>query len=115
MTRVNSVYTMATWVVEPGNEHVFISEWKAFADWTVEHKPGAMVGYLLQDPQRPHQFVSFGPWESIDGLKSWRECPEYAAFLTRVRSLCTDFMPQVYTQVARAEKAKKELQQQRRE
>jgi heme-degrading monooxygenase HmoA len=100
MHRANLPYTMAVWTVKPGNEQQFILEWQSFADWTAANQPGALKGYLLQDPQIPYQFVSFGPWESVHALRSWRESPQYAEFLARVMKLCSDFLPQLLTQVA---------------
>jgi quinol monooxygenase YgiN len=104
MNRANLPYTMATWTVKPGNEQQFIMEWRSFADWTVANQRGALKGYLLQDPQLPYQFVSFGPWESVDALRSWRESKEYAAFLSKAKTLCSDFAPQILTQVAATER-----------
>jgi heme-degrading monooxygenase HmoA len=100
MHTINQPYTLGVWSVKLGNEKTFIAEWKAFADWTAKNQPGAGTGHLLQDPERPNQFVSFGPWESVDAIKSWRERAEFKAFVSRVRELCDDFQPRSLTLVA---------------
>jgi len=93
MNKINQPYTLGTWTAKAGNERTFITEWQAFARWTARNQPGAGTAYLLQDPDHPRQFVSFGPWESPDAIKAWRERPEFKAFASKVRELCDDFQP----------------------
>ncbi len=93
MNRIDQPYTLGTWTTKVGKEKAFVAEWKAFARWTAKNQPGAGIGYLLQDPEHPRQFVSFGPWENADAIKAWREHPEFKAFGAKVRELCDDFQP----------------------
>jgi quinol monooxygenase YgiN len=100
MSKPNQIYTLGNWTTKVGNEQAFITEWQTFAQWTAQHQQGAGIGYLLQDPDHPQQFVSFGPWESPEAVKAWRERPEFKAFVLKVRELCEDFQPRTLVLVA---------------
>ncbi len=100
MNEVKKLYTLGTWTAKVGKEETFMAEWQAFARWTARNQPGAGRAYLLQDPEHPQQFISFGPWESQDAIKSWRERPEFREFVARVRQLCDDFQPRSFVAVA---------------
>jgi quinol monooxygenase YgiN len=100
MDKVNQMFTVGKWVTKVGLEKTFIAEWESFARWTGRNQPGAGIGYLLQDPERPQQFVSFGPWENVEAINTWRDRPEFKAFVIRVRELCEDFQPQSLILVA---------------
>ena len=96
-------YTLGNWSVKPGNEGAFISEWKTFAAWTARNHPGAGTGYLLQDPEHPQQFVSFGSWESTEIIQDWRKSSEFQAFVTKVKTLCDGFQPHTLRLVTTSE------------
>lgn len=100
MNNPNQLYTLGNWTTKVGNEQAFIAEWEKFAKWTALHQKGAGVGNLLQDPEHPRQFVSFGPWDSPEAIKAWREQPEFKAFVSKVRDLCEDFQPRNLVLVA---------------
>ena len=100
MHKTDQLYTLGNWTAKPGYEKQFIAEWEAFARWTARNQPGAGAGYLLQDPEHPRQFVSFGPWDNADAIKAWRERPEFKAFVLKIRGLCDDFQPRTLVPVA---------------
>lgn len=100
----NSIpYTVGLWTVKPGKENAFIAEWRTFAKWTAKNQPGAKTGYLLQDPKSPEKFISFGPWESEEAVRRWRESPEFKLFGSRVKDLCSEFQPRSLVLVATSE------------
>lgn len=103
MNTINQQYTLGIWTVKPGNEHAFIAEWEAFAKWTAKNQPGAKTACLLQEKEHPAQFVSFGPWENVEAIKSWRERPEFKTFVSKARELCLDFQPRSFELVATTE------------
>jgi heme-degrading monooxygenase HmoA len=103
MNKINQPYTLGIWTTKTGNEKAFIIEWEAFAKWTAVNFSGAGTGYLLQDREHPEQFISFGPWESMEVIKGWRERPEFKAFATKARELCSVFEPRSFVQVASSE------------
>ena len=103
MIKVNQPYTVGKWIAKVGSERAFIIEWENFAKWTARNQQGAGIGYLLQDQEKPQQFISFGAWENDAAIKAWRERPEFRAFVSRVRELCEDFQPQSLTLVASSE------------
>ncbi len=100
MKKTNQLYTMGHWTAKAGRESEFRAEWEAFARWTGKNQPGAGVAYLLRDNEHPQKFVSFGPWESAEAIKAWRERPEFKAYVGKLRELCEDFQPQSLTAVA---------------
>ena len=101
MNDINQPYTLGIWSAKAGNEMAFIGEWNAFARWTAHNQPGAAgTAYLLQDSANPRQFISFGPWESSDAIKAWRDRPEFKAFVSKARELCDDFQPRSLVRVA---------------
>ena len=93
MNKIGQPYTLGLWTIKEGNEKAFIAEWNAFAKWTVKNLTGSGRAYLLQDQESPEQFIFFGPWDSADAIKAWRERPEFKAFVSKVRELCDDFQP----------------------
>ena len=93
MGEPGQLYTSGLWSVRPGKEADFIRAWEQFAQWTSEHQPGVGDGRLLQDPEHPDKFLSFGPWESAERIAEWRSRPEFAAFVTTARELCEDIQP----------------------
>ena len=100
MTRLNQPFTVGKWMTKAGREAAFVAEWKQFADWTAGNQPGAGTGYLLQDPERPQNFLSFGPWENAEAIQAWRDRPEFKAFASRAKELCEEFLPQSFVLVA---------------
>lgn len=97
---VGTPFTLAEWIVRPGNETAFIEAWDRFAGWTAGHQPGAMVGALLQDTADPRRFVSYSPWGSPEEIAAWRGSPEFRAAFERFRELCESITPHAMTCVA---------------
>jgi len=100
MSKIDQLYTVGKWVTKPGFEKQFISGWEAFAKWTAVNIPGAGTGSLLQNRERPQEFISFGPWESPEAVKAWRESPEFKKSVSQLREMCEEFQPQSFTLVA---------------
>jgi quinol monooxygenase YgiN len=97
---VGTPVTLARWEVKSGNEAAFIEAWDRFAEWTAEHRAGAMVGVLLQDATDLRRFVSYGPWTGPEQIAAWRRTPEFRDAFTRFGELCTAIEPHVMTCVA---------------
>ncbi|MFI5251888.1 MAG: antibiotic biosynthesis monooxygenase family protein [Bacteroidota bacterium] len=93
-------YTLALWTVKPGMEKQFIEEWNKFATWSAQHQPGAFKPSLLHSVEHPLQFVSFGGWEDVEKIKTWRSLPEFSAFVERAKKLCDNFTPGMYSLTA---------------
>lgn len=100
MIKVNQPYTVGKWTTRIGSERAFITEWERFAKWTAKNQQGAGIGYLLQDKEKPQEFISFGPWENDDAIKAWRERPEFKTFVSTIGELCAKFQPQSLALVA---------------
>ncbi|MGA2934334.1 MAG: antibiotic biosynthesis monooxygenase family protein [Methanomicrobiales archaeon] len=100
------IYTVGLWTVRPGNEDEFIRAWKDFATGTASYAKGPIYGRLLQDLENPGRFVSFGPWEDIEGVQAWRQQPEFKKAFGRFMELCDEISPGTFLLVA--ESARKE-------
>jgi len=86
MKHRDQLYTLGVWTVKAGQESTFVAEWDAFAKWTAKSHPAAGDAYLLKDAEHPQQFISFGPWDSPEAVKAWRERPEFKVFVRREQS-----------------------------
>lgn len=103
MNKVSEIYTLGIWTAKKGKENNFKTAWESFAKWTRKNQAGAGTACLLQDPEKPQQFISYGPWESAEAIKSWRECPEFKTFLSQARELCEELQPRTLVLVATSE------------
>jgi heme-degrading monooxygenase HmoA len=89
-------WTLGSWRTREGKEQDFRRAWETFARWTIANIPGATEAFLLQDPNDPLHFVSFGPWQSLGSIADWRSRNEFAAFLSQANDLCEAFQPSTY-------------------
>jgi heme-degrading monooxygenase HmoA len=96
-------WTLGIWTVKDGQEDAFREVWTSFAEWTARHQRGALEAYLLQNPQEPQQFFTFGPWEDNEAVAKWRSRPEFEAFVARARKVCDEFRPYTLHLVAHIE------------
>ncbi len=102
---IGMFYTMAVWVVRPGNEDAFIEAWASFARWTAETQPGALTGVLLRDAENPARFVSLGPWRDRQSAMDWRSTEQFRDSFARFRELCSAIEPQSLISVATSQTA----------
>jgi heme-degrading monooxygenase HmoA len=89
-------FTSGNWLVKAGNEEDFIQTWTEFTQWAKESAAGAVVFTLLRDDSNPQHFLSFGGWDGVESVRSWRSTPEFAERLGKCRELCDDFQPGDY-------------------
>jgi len=94
------IYAVGVWSVRPGNEQAFIAAWKEFSAWTAVHRSGAGYGTLLQDIGNPSRFISFGPWDDLEGVRAWRQQPEFMKALARFMDLCDEVTPGTFRLLA---------------
>jgi heme-degrading monooxygenase HmoA len=92
---VTETYTSGTWVVKPGEDDAFVREWTLFVSWASE-MPGSGTFRLVRDVDEPGRYLSFGPWESFEAQRTWKELPEFRERIGRVRAHCEDFQPLTY-------------------
>src|SRR5262245_18151362 len=77
------LYTHTTWRVKAGQEEEFVRRWSDWADWS--HEQGLRgPAVLLRDVDRAQAFVSFGPWESMTAVRSWRSLSGYQERVARL-------------------------------
>ena len=96
------VYTSGTWAPSPGSEDAFVAAWRQFAAWA-SRMPGAGRLHLVRDRREPRRFVSFGDWDSIDQVRSWKASPEFRDRMAQVLQHVDEFQPAELTLVASAE------------
>lgn len=93
-------YTHTTWKVKPGREREFVERWGDWAEWS--HREGLTApGMLLRDADNPEWFVSFGPWESMQAIRSWRTLTGYQERVARLREVVDHFEPRTLEIVAK--------------
>ena len=56
---MTAVYTMGSWMPNPGREEDFVAAWSEFAAWA-SSQPGAGTLRLVRNLTAPERFVSFG-------------------------------------------------------
>jgi heme-degrading monooxygenase HmoA len=87
-------YTNGIWVVKEGEEDAFVAAWREFASWG-RSWAGCGTLRLVRDVYEPNRFMSFGPWESFEAQKAWKDDPAFRERIMRVRQHTEDFTPSV--------------------
>ena len=96
---MRTTFTHTTWQVKPGLESEFVERWREWAEWS--HRQGLRAhARLLRDVESPGTFVSFGPWETIAAVRTWRGEAGYHERVARLQELVERFEPQTLEQVA---------------
>lgn len=92
-------YTHTTWRVKAGMEEEFVERWSEWARWS--HRQGLEArAMLLRDLESPGVFISFGPWQSLEAVKSWRVLPGYQERVARLQEAVEGFEPRTLEAVA---------------
>jgi heme-degrading monooxygenase HmoA len=89
---VMAVYTLGIWTVKPGREEEFISAWQDMASHTKADFPSASA-ILLRDRDKPNQFVSSGPWDSLEQAEAWRASAAFREGVAKIRQFLDGFEP----------------------
>ena len=93
-------YTLARWLVHPGNEETFIAAWRELGTVFLSLPQPTTWGLLLRSADQPQLFYSFGPWPSLDAIRATREEPCAREALGRLAALCDEATPGVFVAVA---------------
>jgi heme-degrading monooxygenase HmoA len=93
---MSQLYTSGTWTVLSGREEEFVAAWSDLAEWTSAAIPGSSWATLLQHQEKRNVFLSFGPWETAEGIAAWRASPGFQERVGRIRALLEDFEPGVF-------------------
>ena len=93
-------YAQGIWRVKPGHADDFVAARTEFAEWTTRNIEGAGRTTLLRDMSDPNRFVTFGPWESLDAIDSWRAADGWQDRVARIRELLGRFEPATLELVA---------------
>lgn len=78
-----------------GHEGAFLAAWEDFVRWAAEQS-GSGTFRLVRDVEQPNQFMSFAPWESFEAQQAWKQTPEFAERMRRVREHVDAFEPATY-------------------
>ena len=92
-------YTHTSWIVKEGRESEFVERWSEWAAWT-RRQGLASQAMLLRDVDDPQRFISFGPWESIRAVSSWRGQSGYHERVAKLREVVDHFEPRTLEVVA---------------
>ena len=93
-------YTLARWLVHPGNEETFMAAWQDLGAVFLSLPQPASWGRLLRGADQPNLFCSFGPWPSLDAIQAMHEEPRAREALGRLAALCEEATPGVFLAVA---------------
>ena len=80
-------FTHGRWRIHAGQESAFVAAWEQFAAWAAEELPAGPWALLLRDRDSPRQFLSFGPWDSLEAIADFRARREFSEFQDRVRPM----------------------------
>jgi heme-degrading monooxygenase HmoA len=97
---MSETYSHTTWLVKPGREAEFVRRWEEWARWSHRQGLGAHAR-LLRDVESPGTHVSFGPWASIDAVRSWRSLAGSHGRVARLREVVVSFEPRTFELVAK--------------
>ena len=81
-------YTLARWLVAPGNEDAFVAAWHDLAAFFLSLKAPSRWGTLLRSLDDPRLFHSFGPWPSTETIAAMRADPAAPAAIGKLTALC---------------------------
>jgi heme-degrading monooxygenase HmoA len=87
-----TIYTLGIWTVKAGREADFVSAWQELADRTKSDFPDE-TATLLRDRDQPRQFVSFGPWQSLEQIDQWRGSDTFKQGVAKLQELLDEFAP----------------------
>ncbi len=93
-------YTLARWLADPGNEETFIAAWQELGADFLSLPPPTTWGLLFRSADHPQLFYSFGPWPSLDAIRTMREEPRAREALGRLAALCDEATPGGFVAVA---------------
>ena len=96
---MGEIYTAGRWRPAAGKEDAFVEAWTEFAAWA-SRMPGAGTLLLARDVRTDGVFLSFGAWESIDGVRAWKENAEFRDRIRRVVQHVDEFEPSELAVVA---------------
>ena len=97
-----AVYTLGVWTVRPGAEDDFVAAWRDMAGSTAADFPSA-TAVLLRDRDRPNLFISYGPWQSLAEIESWRGSATFRDGVARIRTSLETFEPHTMDPVVTVE------------
>ena len=81
-------YTLARWLVRPGEEEAFVAGWRGLAAVFLALKAPPRWGTLLRSAEDPRLFYSFGPWPSVETIGAMRADPDATAAIAALVALC---------------------------
>ena len=100
MSPQSDLFTHTTWRVKPGREEDFIDRWHEWIDWS--HRQGLRErAILLRDLETRNTFLSYGPWENVAAVSSWRSLPGYQERVELLRETVETFEPRTLEVVER--------------
>lgn len=89
-------YTLSSWYVREGNIAEFTRIWKEELAVAFRRYSASTVGTLIQNLDDPHQFYSFGPWESQEIMQQARVDPHVKTAIDKLTALCDEAKPGPY-------------------
>src|SRR6266536_2825274 len=92
-------YSHTVWRVKDGMQDEFVARWSEWVEWS-RRNGFAASAMLIRDSDDPTRFGSFGPWETVDAVRSWRSLSGYQERVGRLQELVEGFDPRTLVVVA---------------
>jgi quinol monooxygenase YgiN len=89
-------YTLASWHVREGQTEAFLQIWRDELAAAFRALNPLAQGTLIQSLEDPNQFVSFGPWASLEEMQAARSAPQVREAIGKLMALCDDARPGPY-------------------
>jgi len=84
-------HASGNWVVKEGQAEEFITRWKSWLTTSAQKVPGFGSATLIRDINNPNHFISMSDWDDPKMRDQWKNSPEFAEGMARVRELTDDF------------------------
>lgn len=97
---MGNVWTHGVWTVKQGREDEFVALWRDLAARRVAELRTAAPPTLLRDRDNPNVFVSFGPWPTLDEIRTYRTSLFHEAY-QRMTDLLDSFESRTLDEVVR--------------
>jgi heme-degrading monooxygenase HmoA len=94
-----NVWTHGVWTVKPGREDEFVEVWRALARQGTAALDVVEPPTLLRDRDRPNEFISFGPWPSLDEVDRFRSSELFTEAQERLRDVVESFVTRTLDEV----------------
>jgi heme-degrading monooxygenase HmoA len=86
---MNQPSTLGIFTIKQGKDKEFIENWHKAVEFTMsQYKISGDGPRLYQDSNNPRVYYSYGIWNNMNDINTWREQTEDSEFMRTFRDLC---------------------------